>query len=113
MSWWRRIGCATSRDSPSSSGTGSVHTSWCWTATSGTGTPASAPTDGPQIPAQSSTRSHSTSAPVGPDPVHPAVADVEPGDGDAALERHAAAGALRAERVAIRTPFAMPSLGTW
>ena len=50
MSWWRRIGCATSRVSPASSGTGSVHTSWCCTATSGIGTPAIAPTRRPPDP---------------------------------------------------------------
>ena len=49
-----------SPSSPASSGIGSVHTSWCCTATSGIGTPAIAPTVGPQNPAQISTRSHST-----------------------------------------------------
>ena len=106
MSWWRRIGCATSRVSPASSGIGSVHTSWCCTATSGTGTPAIAPTLGPQMPAHSRTRSHSIVAAIGLHAVHAAVADVEAGDGDAALERDALR--LRAPRRAPR-PGGPPS----
>ena len=96
MSWWRRIGCTTSRVSPASSGCGSVHTSWCCTATSGIGTPAIAPTVGPQMPAQISTRSHSIPPRSVSHSVHAAVADVEPGDRHAALERRRRAPRLRA-----------------
>ena len=65
---------------PASSGIGSVHTSWCCTATSGIGTPAIAPIVGPQMPAHSSTRSHSIAALRGLDRVDPAAGRVEPGD---------------------------------
>ena len=49
------------RASAASSGSGSVHTSWCCTTASGIGTPAIRPIVGPQMPAHTSTCSHSTS----------------------------------------------------
>ena len=114
MSWWRTTGCCAhvSPWRPASSGIGSVQTSWCCTATSGIGTPASAPTVGPQMPAHSSTRSHSTPPRSVSTPCTRPCADIEPGDGDAALEPDAGGLGLPRERLAIFTPLAAPSLGT-
>ena len=88
-----------------SSGTGSVHTSWCCTATSGIGTPASAPTVGPHRPAQSSTRSHSTRpCAVSTAWIRPS-GRVEPGDGHAAHEP--GAGRFGAPRERLDDPHAL------
>src|SRR5919107_782187 len=49
------MGWTASRVSPASSGSGAVSAYWCWTGTSGSCTPASRATFGPQIPAASTT----------------------------------------------------------
>ena len=56
---------------------------------SGIGTPAIRPIDGPQIPAQIRTCSHSMHASVGQDALHAAIPDVEAGHAHASLERDA------------------------
>ena len=113
MSWCRRIGCATSRVSPSSSGIGSVHTSWCCTASNATGTPASAPTLGPQIPAQSRTRSHWTSPRSVRTPWTRPSRRSNPFTVTPPSNATPLVSALAASAAAIRTPLAIPSEGTW
>src|SRR6266545_7866228 len=112
MSWWRRIGWTTSRVSPASWSTGSVQTSWCCTASSGTGTPAIAPTVGPQIPAQMSTRSHSIRpASVSTPCTHPRWTS-KPVTVTPPAKLTPLAAAARASAATIGTAMAMPSLGT-
>ena len=113
MSWCRRIGCATSRVSPSRPAIGSVHTSWCCTATSGIGTPAIAPTVGPQIPAHSRTRSHSTSPRSVRTPCTRPSRTSNPVTATPPSNATPFASARRPSAVAMGTALAMPSDGTW
>ena len=113
MSWCRRIGWATSRVSLSSPATGSVHTSWCCTATSGIATPAIAPTVGPQMPAHNSTRSHSTFPRSVRTPCTRPSRTSNPVTVTPPSNAAPFASAARASAVAIVTALAIPSVGTW
>ena len=91
---------------------GVVQTSWCWTATSGTGTPAIAPTVGPQIAGAQQDALALDPALVGLDRVHAPPVVSNPVTVTPPSNATPFASAFRASAVTIRTAFAMPSDGT-
>ncbi len=115
-SWMRRIGRRSSMSAgaamAASSGSGEVLTYWWASGWSGTGTPASAPTRGPQMPAAQTTMSAGnsprsvTTAVTRPPSVRTSVTVCSP------RNRTPASVARRAWASPARTALARPSVGT-
>ena len=104
------MGWTTSRVSPASSGSGAVTAYWCWTGTSGSSTPASRATFGPQIPAARTTVSVRivprvvSTARTAPRSISKPVTVQWPS---------ACTPAAVAIASAARSAFAIPSVGVW